>query len=355
MLHRMLILGIETSCDETSAAVVRDGREVLSCVISSSKNDFTSLGGVIPEDAARKQLESILPVIQLSLEQAKVQLQDIDAIAVTYGPGLLGSLLVGTASARVLSVLWNKPLLPVHHTLGHLSSTWLQKTKDEEVPVFPILTLSVSGGHSDLWYRTSHMQGQRIGTTRDDAAGEAFDKGAMLLGLPYPGGPSLAKLATQGNEKTYEFPNPLHTEKVPDFSFSGLKTSLKYALRDLGDKAASEQVRADLAASYQFAICRHLTTRLSLALDQHPETNEIHIVGGVSANERLRTMITDLAQHSALTVRCPTTLKYCTDNAAMIASAAYYQSKEQASSSEFHTKATSNLSDLLSPSSNLSR
>lgn len=346
MLHCMLILGIETSCDETSAAVVRNGQEVLSCVISSSKNDFVSLGGVIPEDAARKQLESILPVIELALKKASISHDQLDAIAVTYGPGLLGSLLVGTSTARVLATLWKKPLFAVHHTLGHLCSTWLSSTGLS----FPVLTLSVSGGHSDLWYRTSHTSGIRIGTTRDDAAGEAFDKGAVLLGLPYPGGPALSKLATHGQETAHEFPNPLSHERKPDFSFSGLKTSLKYLLSDLGEKALEDKARMDIAASYQFAICRHLSSRVTLALDMYPDTKELHIVGGVSANTRLRTMATEIGTRSNVVVRWPSSLAYCTDNAAMIASAAYFQHTEKKSEqSGFRTLATSSLEALLHP------
>lgn len=361
----MLILGIETSCDETSAAVVRNGRDVLSCVISSSKNDFASLGGVIPEDAARKQLESILPVITLALAKANTMPKELDAIAVTYGPGLLGSLLVGTSTARVLARIWNKPLLPVHHTLGHLSSTWLvesgkwkvkSETSNDSSPQFPILTLSVSGGHSDLWYRTSHVNGVRAGTTRDDAAGEAFDKGAVLLGLGYPGGPALAKLAASGRETAYEFPRPLHTEKVPDFSFSGLKTSLKYLLRDLGEAAVTDVVRADVAASFQLAICRHLADRIEVALDMFPETRELHIVGGVSANRRLRSVATEMAEREGITIRFPATLAYCTDNAAMICAAAYVEHIEKKSSNDaFRTLATSSLANLLDPTSTESR
>lgn len=347
----MLLLGLETSCDETSAAVVRDGREVLSCVISSSKNDFVALGGVIPEDAARKQLESILPVIELALRQANTEPEKLDAIAVTYGPGLLGSLLVGTSTARVLAHIWNKPLLPVHHTLGHLSSTWLKGIENDK-PVFPVLTLSVSGGHTDLWYRTSHTSGVRVGTTRDDAAGEAFDKGAVLLGLSYPGGPALAKLAATGNETAFDFPRPLHHEKLPDFSFSGLKTSLKYLLRDLGAKADPDTIRADIAASFQFAICRHLGDRMMLALAQFPDTKELHIVGGVSANTRLRALATDIAEREGITVRWPVALSYCTDNAAMIGAAAYFEHLEKTNKpTEFQTLATSSLKELLKPAS----
>lgn len=346
MLQRMRILGIETSCDETSAAVVRDGHEVLSCVISSSKHDFISLGGVIPEDAARKQLESILPVIELALKNASISHDELDAIAVTYGPGLLGSLLVGTSTARVLATLWKKPLFAVHHTLGHLSSTWLASSD----LTFPVLTLSVSGGHSDLWYRTNHTSGIRVGTTRDDAAGEAFDKGAVLLGLPYPGGPALSKLAVGGNETAYEFPNPLSHDKKPDFSFSGLKTSLKYLLRDLGEIALEDKARADIAASYQFAICRHLCHRIELALDMYPDMKELHIVGGVSANTRLRTMATEIGKRSGVIVRWPSSLAYCTDNAAMIAAAAYFQdAAKNSTQSTFKTLATSSLEALLDP------
>ncbi len=346
MLCRMLILGIETSCDETSAAVVRDGHEVLSCVISSSQKDFVSLGGVIPEDAARKQLESILPVIEQSLLKAGVSRNDLDAIAVTYGPGLLGSLLVGTSTARVLSRMWDTPLLPVHHTLGHLSSTWLSS----EEPQFPVLTLSVSGGHTDLWYRTSHTSGVRTGTTRDDAAGEAFDKGAVMLGLPYPGGPALAALALTGNETSYPFPNPLSQDPHADFSFSGLKTSLKYLLRDLGENQKDSTVRADIAASYQFAICRHLQSRMERALEMYPETKELHIVGGVSANSRLRSLATDIGSRHSIIVRWPTSLTYCTDNAAMIAAAAYFDYIGDAEPQQnFRTLATSSLEALLAP------
>ncbi len=355
MLRRMLILGIETSCDETSAAVVRDGREVLSCVISSSQKDFVSLGGVIPEDAARKQLESILPVIEHALKQADLDHNQLDAIAVTYGPGLLGSLLVGTSTARVLSRIWNKPLLAVHHTLGHLSSTWLGDTAHTE-PVFPVLTLSVSGGHTDLWYRTAHTNGVLAGTTRDDAAGEAFDKGAVLLGLPYPGGPALAKLAESGDETAHDFPHPLQHEKVPDFSFSGLKTSLKYVLRDLGSKAADQKTRADIAARFQFAICRHLGSRISMALEMYPETKELHIVGGVSANKRLRVLAQEIGMHAGVTVRWPAALQYCTDNAAMISAAAFFvQTEKSEKQPVFRTQATLSLATLLDPTSTGSR
>lgn len=342
----MLVLGIETSCDETSLAAVKDGTLVRSCVISSSKNDFQKLGGVIPEDAARKQLESILPIVTLTLKEASVTPVDIDAIAVTVSPGLLGSLLVGTTTARALSMAWNKPIIPVHHTLGHLSSTWLTE-KEPLKPQFPILTLSVSGGHTDLWYRTSHIKGELVSSTRDDAAGEAFDKGAVQLGLPYPGGPALATLADKGDEKKHPFPLPLQREKTLDFSFSGLKTSLKYLLKELGENAKEDL--ASIAASYQYAICRHLVDRLEIAIERFEDIKEVHIVGGVSANTRLRAMVSDFGQKHSVTVRWPSSLRYCTDNGAMIAGAGFFlaQEKPQMIGSAFTTSATSDLQSVV--------
>jgi len=196
----MIILGIETSCDETSVALVADGREVLSSVIASSRQSFEALAGVIPEEAARKQVECMVPVLREAMHEADIPVGEIDAIAVTRGPGLLGSLLVGTTTARVLSYSWNRPLIGVHHTLGHLSSPWLAPPGVESEDIrFPILSLSASGGHTDLWYRTSHTAGTLLGRTRDDAAGEAFDKGASILGLPYPGGPSISKASEGGS------------------------------------------------------------------------------------------------------------------------------------------------------------
>lgn len=316
----MIVLAIETSCDETSAAVVQDGRNVMSCIIASSQSAFEQAGGVIPEEAAREQVLCILPVIHQAMEAATCAQSDLDAIAVTYGPGLLGSLLVGTTTARTLARLWHKPLIGVHHTLGHLSSVWLD-VPTEDCPHFPILTLSASGGHTDLWLRTSHLSGRLIGRTRDDAAGEAFDKGAQLLGLGYPGGPAVAKLAEGGNPDTYAFPLPLKQEDSLDFSFSGLKTSLRYLLRDTPDYSP-----ADAAASYQAALCRHLIDRIVGAIDRHPEVREIHLVGGVSANTTLRTMLADALP--SVRLRFPSKLVYCTDNAAMIGAAAHAMVEE---------------------------
>lgn len=328
----MHILAIESSCDETAVAVVENGITVLSNTIASSRDFFKASGGVIPEEAARKQIECMLPVLHQALKEAHCTPKEIDAIAVTRGPGLLGSLLVGTVTARGLAALWNKPLIGVHHTLGHLSSTWLDCSADD-LPQFPILTLSASGGHTDLWYRSSHTQGRLLGSTRDDAAGEAFDKGASLLHLPYPGGPSIAKAAEQGNPDAFPFPLPLKKEPSFDFSFSGLKTALRYTIRDaklLLRETPSQGVStdvADLAASYQEAICNHLLDRIALALHKHPDIQEVHIVGGVSANIRLRTLLTQL--DTGTTVRWPKSLRACTDNAAMIAAAAEFLVREK--------------------------
>lgn len=326
----MIFLGIETSCDETAVAVVADGREVLSNVIASSKQIFETLAGVIPEEAARKQVECMIPVLQEGLREADVPVKELDAIAVTRGPGLLGSLLVGTATARALSLAWEKPLIGVHHTLGHLSSPWLKPVGvdddgEDGEPRFPILTLSASGGHTDLWLRTSHTRGALLARTRDDAAGEAFDKGANILGLPYPGGPSIAQAAEKGSSDAYRFPLPFQGEPTPDFSFSGLKTALKVLLRD---RPQARSDLANLAASYQHAICRHLLDRTDRALEEHPETRELHLVGGVSANLRLREEAAALCKERGIRLRHPLSLSYCTDNAAMIAAAGFFLSAE---------------------------
>ena len=335
----MLILGIESSCDETSIALVRDGKEVLSCSTSSSEDVFREAGGVIPEEAARKQVEVLLPVLHKCLSDGCTEIQNIDAIAVTKGPGLLGSLIVGTASARTLASLWKKPLIGVHHTLGHLSSTWLECEEEVE---FPVLALSVSGGHTDIWHRTSHTSGTLLGHTLDDAAGEAFDKGATLLSLPYPGGPSISKAAADGDANAYSFPLPMHDSEDFHFSFSGLKTALKYILRD--NPHAKDDLQ-NLSASYQEAICRHLVDKVKRASEMHKDVKEVHIVGGVSANMRLREMVQEAC--SSTTVRWPKHIRFCTDNAAMIASAAYFFHEEQPDGAleSFTTEASLSLSD----------
>jgi len=335
----MRILAIETSCDETAVAIVENGTKVLTNMIATSRDAFAKTGGVIPEEAARKQLECMLPMLHQALKEAGCTKDDIDAIAVTKGPGLLGSLLIGTVTARTLASLWGKPLIGIHHTMGHLSSTWLDTTDDDR-PQFPVLSLSASGGHTELWYRTAHTQGHLLGRTRDDAAGEAFDKGASLMGLPYPGGPSMAKAAESGNDNAFDFPIPLKKEKTLDFSYSGLKTALKYAMRDNPD-AKTE----DLAASFQKAINVQLLDRFQAALEQYPDAKEVHLVGGVSANQHLRKICSVLP----IKLRAPTQIRYCTDNAAMIASAAYFLATEKPETMEepFETAASIPLADAL--------
>ncbi len=347
----MHILALETSCDETAVAIVEDGTKVLSNVIASSSDAFNAAGGVIPEEAARKQVQCILPVIHQALKKADCTWKQIDALAVTRGPGLLGSLLVGTTAARALASLHQLPLIGVHHTLGHLSSTCLDSDPCDGVmvsvvePQFPVLSLSASGGHTELWLRTAHTKGTLLGRTRDDAAGEAFDKGASLLGLPYPGGPAISKAAESGDPDAFPFPLPLKNEDTLDFSFSGLKTALRYTIRDAMQCHPEHSRRtthgvhgstvltmtplpiADLAASYQAALCLHLCDRIKRALEAHSEIREIHIVGGVSANTFLRSLVQSIVP-AHIILRFPKKISYCTDNAAMIGSAAYWMAQE---------------------------
>lgn len=303
---------------------------------------FADLGGVIPEEAAREQVTCMIPVLQQVLAEWGESPSNLAAIAVTKGPGLLGSLLIGTMTARVIAETWNVPLIGVHHILGHLSSPWVGSLDD---PVFPVLALSVSGGHTELWLRTSHTRGVLLGRTRDDAAGEAFDKGAELLGLPYPGGPALSKLAESGDALRYEFPVALKHEDHFDFSFSGLKTSLRYKIRDLGGNAKKEY--ANLAASYEHAICAHLIDRVRKAMDHH-QVAELHLVGGVSANTRLMRECENLASSFAIQLRVPEGA-FRTDNAAMIASAAWFMKEElrQKAFEAFETNASLRTEDAM--------
>ncbi len=300
-----VILGIETSCDETAAAVITAGGEIRSSVIASQIELHRAFGGVVPELASRRHLELVTPVIREALDEAGASLGDLDAVAVTAGPGLIGALLVGLSAAK--GIAWGRglPLVPVNHLHGHVSSLYLQPLALDP----PFTCLLASGGHTLLLdVQDRAWEGVRVrGTTLDDAAGEAFDKGARLLGLPYPGGAEIDRLARDGDPEAYAFP----VARVPglDFSFSGLKTALLYAVRDL-EPAELERRRADLAASYQHAIVRALVGRIEAA---RPERTAI--VGGVAANSALRAALPDA-------VAAP--LPLCTDNAAMIASAARY-------------------------------
>ena len=302
---RTLILGIETSCDETAAALVTDEGEIRSSVVSSQAELHARYGGVVPEVASRRHLELVTPVIREALAEADATLDDVDRIAVTQGPGLIGALLVGLAAAK--AVAWSRriPLVPVDHLDGHVASLYLQPDPLEP----PFLCLLASGGHTMLLDVHSHTWQRLLGSTLDDAAGEAFDKGARLLGLGYPGGREIDRLARNGDPTAYDFP----VARVPglDFSFSGLKTALLYAVRALSEEELDAR-RADLAASYQHAIVRALVERVREAAER-AQRDRIAIVGGVAANSALR---------AALPEAVAAPLALCTDNAAMIASAA---------------------------------
>jgi N6-L-threonylcarbamoyladenine synthase len=300
-----LILGIETSCDETAAALVTDAGEIRSSVVASQAELHARFGGVVPEVASRRHLELVTPVIREALTAGNATLADVDRVAVTQGPGLIGALLVGLAAAK--AVAWSRrlPLVPVDHLDGHVASLYLQPEPLEP----PFLCLLASGGHTMLLDVRSHSERELLGSTLDDAAGEAFDKGARLLGLGYPGGREIDRLARDGDPSAYDFP----VARVPglDFSFSGLKTALLYAVRDLSEEELAAR-RADLAASYQHAIVRALVERVREAAEQTGR-RRIAIVGGVAANSALR---------AALPEAAAAPLALCTDNAAMIASAA---------------------------------
>ena len=300
-----LILGIETSCDETAAALVTDEGEIRSSVVSSQAELHARYGGVVPEVASRRHLELVTPVIREALAEANASLEDVDRVAVTRGPGLIGALLVGLAAAK--AVAWSRrlPLVPVDHLDGHVASLYLEPDPLEP----PFLCLLASGGHTMLLDVRSYTERELLGSTLDDAAGEAFDKGARLLGLGYPGGREIDRLAGEGDASAYDFP----VARVPglDFSFSGLKTALLYAVRNLGEEELDAR-RADLAASFQHAIVRALVERVREAATQAGR-DRIAIVGGVAANSALR---------AALPEATAAPLALCTDNAAMIASAA---------------------------------
>ena len=385
----MKILGIETSCDETAAAIVEDGSRILSNVVVSQIDIFAEYGGVIPEVAARSHLEAILPVIDKALKDANATWDDIDAIAVTHAPGLLGSLLIGTLAARTLAILHDKPLYAVHHLKSHIYANWLElgpeigaarglsrvTTENEGAspvttgrsdpsresttsgPDFPLLALVISGGHTQILYMPSHNRFEIIGTTMDDAVGECFDKVAKILGLPYPGGPSIAEAAKRGNPHKYQLPHP-RVDGL-DFSFSGLKTAVLRAVQrelnlpishpshDLKNHLTDEQV-ADFAASFQQTAIDILLDKLSLALETHPTTKSVVFAGGVSANQSLRetamfrlggfrsAAARELAREPRgdgpagrdpkrnVAVSFPE-VRFSGDNGAMVAAAAYYE------------------------------
>lgn len=311
------ILAIETSCDDTSIAIVRGGRNVLTNVISSQIAVHQPFGGVVPEIASRHHLENIAYVCELALKEAEMDFAEIDAIAVTYGPGLVGSLLVGVSYAKALAYALNKPLIPVHHMEGHLYAGFIEKNDY----TFPLLALIVSGGHTTLLIMHEHGKYEVIGSTRDDAAGEAFDKISRVLGLGYPGGPFIQKLSKEGVEEAYNFPRARLSEGKYDFSFSGVKSSVINFLHNAKQKG-EEVSSADVAASFQKAVIDVLVDKTYNAALAYGIKNII-VAGGVAANERLRKEMACFAEKNNLNVHFPS-ITYCTDNAAMIACAAYY-------------------------------
>ena len=323
----MIILGIETSCDETGAAVVQsDHRSLtpLSNVVASSLALHATTGGIIPEVAAREQIKYIQPVLTEALlplgKDLYQALAKIDAIAVTYGPGLIGSLLVGVETARTLALLSGKPLIPVNHMHGHIYANFIGKI--DTTIEFPALALVVSGGHTDLVLLKSHTEISVIGGTRDDAAGEAFDKIGRLLGLPYPAGPVISRLAQKGNANAYSFPRPMIGSHDFDFSFSGLKTAV---LNEVRGRNLVDQEVADISASVQQAIITVLT-RKTVKAAKELHVRSLLLGGGVAANSLLQqTLIQEASIHLPKTTLFIPHKEYCTDNAAMIAAAAFFQ------------------------------
>ena len=314
----MKILAIESSCDETAAAVVEDGRNIISSVVASQVEEHKLYGGVVPEIASRRHAEAIVPVVRQALEDADCRLSDIDAIGVTYAPGLIGALLVGVNFAKGLSLATGIPLVPVHHLRSHIASNYI--SNKELKP--PFLCLVVSGGHSHIVMVEDYTKMKIIGKTRDDAAGEALDKAGRTMGRAYPGGISIDKISKQGDENAFKFPHPKVTGSKYDFSFSGLKTSVINTVHNAKQKGEEINV-ADLAASFQKSVVDCLIQNLEKAgVDKN--FKKIVIAGGVSANSKLRREAEKLCKKHNWQLYLPE-LKYCGDNAAMIASQGYYE------------------------------
>lgn len=317
-MEKKIILAIESSCDETSAAVVVNGREVLSNVIASQIDTHKKFGGVVPEVASRMHIEVIDSVVKAALEEAGVKLTDIDAIGVTYGPGLVGALLVGLQYAKGLSMGSNIPLVPVNHIQGHISANFIEY-KDLKPP---FVSLVVSGGHTFIVHVKNYREFEVIGQTRDDAAGEAYDKVARALGLGYPGGPKIDKLAKSGNENAIQFPRAKFHDDTLDFSFSGVKSAVLNYLNKA--KMTGQEVnKADVAASFQKAIVDVLQNNVFLTC-KRKNINKIAVAGGVASNSCLRETLKLEGSKRGIEILFPTPI-LCTDNAAMIASAAYFK------------------------------
>ncbi len=346
----MNILGIETSCDETAAAIVENGTVIRSNVIASQIDLHRKTGGVVPEVAAREHVLKMIPVIDEALKKADCTLKDIDAIAVTQGPGLLSSLIIGVSAASTLAFALGKPLIPVNHIAGHISANWLGE-KIEDPIRFPLVVLTVSGGHNDLVLLRKPATYQILGETLDDAAGEAFDKVARLLGLKYPGGPEISKMALNGDAQRFSFPKSYLKDGSFDFSFSGLKTAVLQMVQahQSPNGTISKSFVADCSASFQESVCGVLSDKLLAAAEKY-RVQEVHLAGGVSANRRLRAMVHEKISNGffenakgrkiPLTIspklRYAEDISFCTDNAAMIASAGYFIFQKKFKSSGSH-------------------
>ena len=311
------ILGIESSCDETSCSIVKNGREELATTTSSQIDIHENFGGVVPEIASREHVKNITLVIEDCLNKANKKMEDVTAIAITYGPGLIGSLLVGMQAAKTLSYIYNKPLVPVHHIAGHIYANSLVEDLK-----FPLIALVVSGGHTELIKMKDHFSFEKLGGTLDDAIGECYDKVARVMYLPYPGGPKLYKLAKEG-KPTYKLPIPLNDDSY-NFSFSGLKSAV-INLNHNEEQKGREINKADLATSFQEVAITSIVSKTKKALKDY-NINNLIVAGGVAANSGLRDSLTTMCKENNIHLSIPP-LKYCTDNAAMIASAGYYAYK----------------------------
>lgn len=308
------ILGIETSCDETSASIVKNGCEEISTVVLSQIDIHKDFGGVVPEIASRHHVKNITMVIEECFEKANMAIKDIDAVAVTYGPGLVGSLLIGIEAAKTLAYVNDKPLIPVNHMSGHIYANELVKPL-----TFPLIALVISGGHTELIYMKDHYSFEKIGATLDDAVGECYDKVARIVDVPYPGGPTIDKWAHEG-ENTYNLPLPLNDNSY-NFSFSGLKSAVINLVHN-EEQRKNEIRKKDLATSFQNTVVEIITKKTMKALKDY-NVNNLIVAGGVAANKGIREKLTELCEKENINLSCPD-IKYCTDNAAMIAASGYH-------------------------------
>ncbi len=321
----MLILGIESSCDDTAAAVVEDGRRVLSSVVSSQDEIHSKFGGIVPELASRRHIESIIPVVEGALSGASATLDDIDGIAVTRGPGLVGSILIGLSFAKAVSFVKGVPFTGVNHIESHPLAAFLYEGESLEPPRFPFVSLIVSGGHTTLLLMESHTSYRILGQTLDDAAGEAFDKVAKLLGLGYPGGAVIDRLAKAGSRDSVKFTRPYLSKGSLDFSFSGLKTAVLTHVRSIKDPLEEKTV-SDIAASFQEAVVDVLVDKALRALEAEGSKNLV-VAGGVACNSRLRERLAEAARKEDLRLFVPPP-RFCSDNGAMVAALGYHQIKK---------------------------